>query len=128
MFKMVGALGMLTPFLCTLPAGADELVSQAGDFAEFEQQFCDASREGEHIFVVPAAVFSEQESVTCEDGESTLRTSEPEDDPGHVVFNIDPPHGVEMAFDCDGKADIGMATVALNCLPASAEQAGHEKT
>lgn len=122
------AISALAPLILADPALADELVSQAADLAEFEKRFCGASREGEHIFVVPAAIFTETQSVNCEDGTSTLRMTQPADDPGHTVFNIDPPHGIEAAFDCDGKADTGMEMIALNCIPAAAEQPGHRKT
>ena len=125
MFKVFVALA---PALLILPAQADELVTEAADLAEFQEHFCAAGRESERIFVVPAAIFTETQSVGCEDGTSTLRMTESADDPGHTVFNIDPPHGVESAFDCDGKADTGMSMVALNCIPASAEQSGHSKT
>lgn len=102
-------------------------VSQAADFAEFTQQFCAEAPDHEHIFVVPASVFSGQSSVECDGAMSMLRTSEPADDPGHIVFNIDPPKGVDMAYDCDGKADVGMNLVAINCLPASMESMDHAK-
>jgi len=114
--------------LLALPAAADQIVSQASDYQEFKQQFCSAYRGGEHIFILPAKIFSIEQVVECPDGTSTLRMAEPADDPGHTIFNIDPPHGVESAFDCDGKADSGMGLVALNCIPASAEAAGHKKT
>ncbi len=128
MLKAMGVLVGSAMAMFAFSANAGDLVSQAGNYAEFKEQFCAASRDGEHIFVVPAAMFSEQKGVTCADGESGLRVSEPADDPGHTVFNIDPPHGVETAFDCDGKADTGMTMVALNCIPASAEAADHKKT
>jgi hypothetical protein len=128
MLKAIGTLTALVVLLGGHAVAADELVSEATDFTEFEQQFCSASREGEHIFVVPAEIFAGQNALRCDEGESTLRMSEPADDPGHTLFNIDPPHGVETAFDCDGKADTGITMVALNCLPAAAEQADHDKT
>jgi hypothetical protein len=97
------------------------------NYDEFTQKFCSANRDAQHIFVLPIAVFNQNNSVKCDDGESRLRTSEPKDDPGHVVFNIDPPHGVKSSFDCDGKADITMTTVAINCLPVSRETGSHPK-
>lgn len=64
-------------------------MSQATSLADLSEKFCAASRSAPHIFVVPVAVF-EQKVVECDDGESTLRTAEPDDDPGYIVFNIDP--------------------------------------
>ena len=112
------------------PATAGEMISQISDQSDFAKTFCAASREAPHIFVLPASLFQvgEQWGVTCDDGESTLRVSEPQDDPGHRVYNIDPPHGSKSGLDCDGKADIGMAMVAINCLPADFETAEHEKS
>ncbi|WP_421725296.1 hypothetical protein [Bauldia sp.] len=102
-------------------------VSQAADFAEFTRHFCAKTPDKQHIFVVPASVFTDQSSVDCDGAVSTLRTSEPSDDPGHIIYNIDPPEGVDMAYDCDGKADVGITLVALNCLPASMESMDHPK-
>jgi len=101
-------------------------VSRSGDYEAFSKQFCAASRASEHIFITPIAVF-EKTSVTCDDGDSMLRKAEPKDDPGHLVFNIDPPSGSKQSFDCDGKADIDMAVVAINCLPVSQETKEHRK-
>lgn len=106
---------------------SDRAVSQVADYDEFTEKFCSVSRDSQHIFVLPITVFKEQKSVSCADGESKLRTSEPEDDPGHIVLNIDPPHGSKASFDCDGKADIDMTSVAINCLPVSQETEAHPK-
>ncbi|MCP4381662.1 MAG: hypothetical protein GY798_09655 [Hyphomicrobiales bacterium] len=106
-------------------AAADQ-VSQADNFDQFTEQFCAAGLDEQHIFIVPASVFSES-AVSCEAGESMIRTSEPADDPGHMVLNIDPPKGSESGLDCDGKADVGMTMVAVNCLPASMEATDHAK-
>jgi hypothetical protein len=108
-------------------AEAASTVSQAASYAEFKEQFCAADHGGEHIFVLPVAIFSEEKGVTCDNGESMFRTAEPADDAGHLVINIDPPSDAETAFDCDGKADEGMAVVAINCLPADMESAMHPK-
>ena len=113
--------------LATAAHGASNTVSQATNAEEFAEQFCAASRAAQHIFVLPLAVFSEQNSVTCKDGESKLRSAEPKDDPGHLVLNVDPPHGSKESFDCDAKADIDMTLVAVNCLPVSQETKEHRK-
>ena len=109
-------------------ATAGEMVSQVSGQSDFTKSFCAASREAPHIFVLPANLFDAQKSVTCSDGDSRLRVSEPQDDPGHRVYNIDPPHGSKSGLDCDGKADIGMAMVAINCIPADFETADHKKS
>lgn len=120
---LLGLMGLTTPVL----AASGQPVSQAASFEEFSKQFCSAKRDAPHVFVVPSAVFSENKSVKCEDGESQFRMSEPSSDPGHAVFNIDPPKGSKASFDCDGKADIGMKTVAINCFPVSMETKSHPK-
>ena len=128
MIKTTVSLAALVLLGFSQAASADDMVMQARNFSEFSEQFCNASRTGEHIFVVPAEIFTSAKSISCSHGDSLLRMSEPSDDPGHAVYNIDPPSGVADAFDCDGKADIGMDRVALNCLPANSEKAGHRKT
>jgi hypothetical protein len=108
-------------------AASAQTVSQAADYAEFKTQFCAADHGAEHIFVLPVAAFSDEKGVACDNGESMFRTAEPADDPGHLIINIDPPSDSKTAFDCDGKADEGMAVVAINCLPADMESAMHPK-
>ena len=104
---------------------ADGLVSDTRDADAFTAAFCAADRSTQHIFVVPMSVFQAGGDLTCDDGTSTLRMTEPSDDPGHAVVNIDPPEGVADGFDCDGKADLGMSLIAINCLPANLESADH---
>jgi hypothetical protein len=106
-------------------AFADGLVSDTRDADEFTAAFCAADRSTQHIFVVPMSVFQDGGDLTCDDGTSTLRMTEPSDDLGHAVVNIDPPDGVADGFDCDGKADLGMSLIAINCLPANLESADH---
>ena len=103
-----------------------DTISSATSFKEFNEQFCSAKRDAQRIFVVPIAVFKEQ-SVKCADGESKLQATEAKDDPGHMLFTIIPPSGSKDSFDCDGKADINITVVALNCLPVSQEAATHTK-
>ncbi|MEM1360787.1 MAG: hypothetical protein AAGF94_03635 [Pseudomonadota bacterium] len=104
---------------------ADSLVSDTRTSEDFKTAFCAADRSTQHIFIVPMSVFQTGGELSCDDGTSTLRMSEPSEDPGHAVVNIDPPSGVENGFDCDGKADLGMSLVAINCLPANLESADH---
>lgn len=106
----------------------DVTMVRAPSMDAFQAAFCGASRSSAHIFVVPLNIFEDGAKMSCSFGDYTMRMTEPSDDPGHVVLNIDPPSGVADAFDCDAKADIGMAEVALNCLPANAETVDHRKT
>ena len=106
---------------------SNQAVSQAASYEDFSKQFCAAKGDAARIFVVPAAIFGQHKSVKCDGGESKLRISQPKDDPGHTVFNIDPPKGSKSSLDCDGKADTGMTMVALNCFPVAKETTTHPK-
>ena len=121
------ALGFAFAFapLTTLAESHGSLVSDTRTSEDFQSAFCAADRSSQHIFVLPLATFSEGATVTCEHGTSSLRLTEPSDDPGHLLVNIDPPDGVEDGFDCDGKADEGMSLVAINCLPENLESSDH---
>ena len=105
-----------------------QLIVEANDYDEFKTKFCAADHSEEHIFVFPAAIYKDHKTIECAGGTFGLRSTEPEEDAGHMVLNIDPPHGVDSALDCDGKADIGMAVIALNCYPVSKETATHPKS
>jgi hypothetical protein len=108
-------------------AASAQSAMESTDYDQFAEQFCAADHAGQHVFVLPASVLVDRASVECDNGVSAFRVAEPADDPGHYVFNIDPPPGAETGFDCDGKADVGMTVVAINCLPASMETAEHPK-
>ena len=119
------AVGILVLASASAYAGQ---VSQAKSPEQFTEKFCGAKLDKQHIFVVPTSILTTEKSINCDVGIYTIRTAEPSDDAGHIVFNVDPPEGVENGLDCDGKADIGMETVAINCLPANMEAADHTKT
>lgn len=121
------ALAVLPMALGTHAALAEGTVSNANDFASFTDSFCAADRTMEHVFVVPLSALEDNGTLNCDFGNSTIRVSEPDSDPGHYIMNIDPPTGVADGLDCDGKADKGMSQVAINCLPANMEGAGHKK-
>lgn len=60
--------------LTTLAHSASaQTVSQSANAEEFTKQFCAADRGAQHIFVLPLAVFDEQKSVTCKDGDSKFK-------------------------------------------------------
>ncbi|WP_172292553.1 hypothetical protein [Pseudoruegeria sp. HB172150] len=103
----------------------DNLVSDTRSADDFAAAFCAADRSNQHVFILPMELFRDGGEVTCDDGVSTLRMSEPEHDPGHAEVAVDSPEGVEDAFDCDGKADLGMTLIAINCLPVNLETASH---
>ena len=64
---------------------------------------------------------------TCGDLTYRVRVHPDKDDPGHNIYNVDPPSGVKNVLDCDGKADVGMLNIALNCMPISEETIEHVK-
>ena len=125
MLRTILAASAITLASAGVAVSAD-YVTQTTGYEDFSAKFCATERTDQHIFIVPTTVFGETASVTCDDGDSMLRTGEPADDPGHTVYNIDPPEGSESGFDCDGKADTGMSLVAINCLPADMESADHQ--
>ena len=105
----------------------DVTLVRAPTAESFKAAFCGADRSGAQIFVIPLNTFENGATMACDFGSYTMRMTEPSDDPGHVVLNVDPPAGVAAGFDCDAKADIGMYEAALNCLPANTETADHRK-
>ena len=122
----------LTLLLCIALAGTAMAKSATSvivaDSNNFNDKFCTADHATAQIFVLPSALFSSSKTVKCQDGIFTLRVSEPQADKGHNIYNIDPPKGVMKALDCDGKADIGMKHIAINCYPVSKESASHPQT
>ncbi|MEM0907511.1 MAG: hypothetical protein AAGJ94_09130 [Pseudomonadota bacterium] len=122
------ALAVLVAAGFAAPAHSEALVAYTKDFTAFHSAFCDAPRDGEYFFVLPVNIFEEHKTFDCADGTYTLRTTPAADDPGHMLYNVDPPHAVANGFDCDAKADTGMQSVAINCIPADLEQEGHSKT
>jgi hypothetical protein len=126
MLRIVLAVGGLAAACYPLAASAQGLL-EAANYDEFAAAFCAADHTGQHIFAMPVGVMTENTGVECDNGVSQFRVAEPDDDPGHYVFNIDPPEGAEAGFDCDGKADVGMSAVAINCLPANMEAMEHPK-
>ena len=113
--------------LTATAAAAEAPVTVSTEADAFAAAFCAADRGTQHVFVLPSSVFGERRSIDCAHGTAALRRVEPADDPGHMVVNIDPPAGVADGFDCDGKADVGMSLVAVNCLPANLESADHAR-
>ena len=92
---------------------------------EVQPVFCAASKFHQAVFILPLKLVSEIDQLRCSQGVSVVRVTEPIDDPGHVLVNIDPPIGVSNTFDCDAKADKGMQAIAINCLRVDDESASH---
>jgi hypothetical protein len=107
--------------------GVGNNVVYASSYQNFKAKFCSISPTREKIFVLPAVLFKNYQSMTCHAGVYRLRVNEPSEDMGHYVYNIDPPANVNNAFDCDGKADIGMKFIAINCYPVRKESASHSR-
>jgi len=79
------------------------------------------------LLIAKMAVVKNVKSVKCKSGEALIRYREDASDPGHVLVNIDPPNGNSKGLDCDGKADIGLRYIGLNCLESSLESTSHSK-
>ncbi|MEM8852194.1 MAG: hypothetical protein AAGD34_00750 [Pseudomonadota bacterium] len=121
------ALATLSLLLPSIVQATEVGLVRAPSADAFKAALCHVDRSGGQIFVVPLSVFEDGGSIDCDGSVYSMRIAEPADDPGHVVLNIDPPSDLADGFDCDAKADIGLAEVALNCLPANAEAADHRK-
>ena len=105
--------------------------SENPNLKKFTKSFCIAAKGAkENIFKVSADLFGDQPSVfTCSDGNSyKIYKVEAKDDPGHFIFDVDAEKGSHgNIFDCDGKADVGMKVIGLNCFPVSKEVSEHRK-
>ena len=105
-------------------------IAKAGDGVEkFQAIFCQLDPGKQSHPVIPADVYqaSVGQKITCGDLTYMVRVKYDTSDPGHNVYNVDPPSGVKKALDCDGKADTGMFNIALNCMPVSEEMEEHVK-
>ncbi|MEM9243636.1 MAG: hypothetical protein AAGA27_06220 [Pseudomonadota bacterium] len=103
-------------------------VFKAQDYQTFSKQFCGASSKQAAIFALPSAIFTHHNNVDCGKlGVYSLRANELSSDPGHIIYNIDPPKHAKQGFDCDGKADIGMKIIAINCYPVNLISADHHR-
>ncbi len=77
--------------------------------------------------IIPADVYKDAagKEFTCGDLTYRVKVISDESDAGHDLYNVDPPGDVKNALDCDGKADVGMRNIALNCMPISEETIEH---
>jgi hypothetical protein len=95
--------------------------------AEMRRAVCMDAGTTSKLLIAKMAVVKNVKSVKCKIGEATIRYREDASDPGHVLVNIDPPNGNSKGLDCDGKADIGLHYIGLNCLESSLEFTSHSK-
>ncbi|MDJ0513998.1 MAG: hypothetical protein QNJ62_11210 [Methyloceanibacter sp.] len=93
-------------------------VIQATDFTDLSQKFCSASRDRDHVLVLPASLFVDAREIECEGtGTYKLYRVVPPDDEDDFEYYIDPPFGKVNRLGCDGKAGRGAAVIAVNCRP-----------
>ena len=95
--------------------------------AEMKRALCMDSGTTSKLLIAKMAVVKNVKSVNCISGEALIRYREDATDPGHVLVNIDPPLGNSKGLDCDGKADIGLHYIGLNCLQSDLESTSHSK-
>ena len=95
--------------------------------AEMTRAICMNSGATSKLLIAKMAVVRRMSSVKCHSGEAMIRYREDSSDPGHVLVNIDPPIGNGKGLDCDGKADIGLHYIGLNCLQSNLESTSHSK-
>ena len=95
--------------------------------AEMRRAVCMDTGATSKLLIAKMAVVKNVKSVKCKSGDALVRYREDASDPGHVLVNIDPPSGNSKGLDCDGKADIGLHYIGLNCLQSSLEATSHSK-
>ncbi len=95
--------------------------------AEMRSTICTDAGASSMLLISKMAVVKDVNSVKCRSGEAMIRYREDSSEPGHVLVNIDPPSGNSKGLDCDGKADIGLHCIGLNCLQSSLESTAHSQ-
>ncbi|WP_186545369.1 hypothetical protein [Synechococcus sp. ROS8604] len=95
--------------------------------ADMRRAICMDAGATSKLLIAKMTVVKNVKSVKCKSGEALIRYREDASDPGHVLVNIDPPNGNSKGLDCDGKADIGLHYIGLNCLESSLESTSHSK-
>ena len=95
--------------------------------AEMRRAVCMDAGATSKLLIVKMDVARNVKSVKCKSGEAVIRYREDASDPGHVLINIDPPNDNVKGLDCDGKADIGLHYIGLNCLESSLETTSHSE-
>jgi len=127
--KALSISGLTLVLSCSVVNAATNTTKMEG----FVKNFCAKSmnKKGlkETVFTIPSNLFSDKEVIfSCKDGDTyKMYRVDATDDPGHYIFNIEATKKVGDVYDCDGKADVGMKVIGLNCYPAKKETAQHRK-
>ncbi len=95
--------------------------------AEMKRAICMDAGASSKLLRAKMAVVKDVKSMNCRSDEAVIRYREDASDPGHVLVNIDPPSSNSKGLDCDGKADIGLHYIGLNCLHSGLGSASHSK-
>ncbi len=93
--------------------------------SKYQKKLCKPKNKTEHI-KIPASDFVNKQEVTCQFGKYHLSRQADSRDPGHTLYLVTPPEGVEKAYDCDSKADNGINKISMNCLLVEDESKEHE--
>ena len=109
------------------PMSKDLNLMSVNNKAEMRRAVCMDAGATSKLLIAEMAVVKDVKSVKCKSGEALIRYREDASDPGHVLVNIDPPNGNSKGLDCDGKADIGLHYIGLNCLESGLESTSHSK-
>ena len=109
------------------PIGENLNLMSVNNKDEMKRAICMDAGSSSKLLIAKMSVVKEVKSVNCRSGEATLRYREDASDPGHVLVNIDPPSGNSKGLDCDGKADIGLHYIGLNCLQSGLESSSRSK-
>lgn len=116
---LLAVFGLLLPQLSF--AGAE------GAVEKFQSIFCKADPAKQSHPIIPADVYmaAAGKEFACGDLTYKIKVIPDEGDTGHNLYNVDPPGDAKNALDCDAKADVGMKSIALNCMPISEETMEH---
>ena len=94
---------------------------------EMKRAVCMNSGASSKLLIAKMDVVKNTKGVQCPTGVAAIRYREDSSDPGHVLVNIDPPKGNNKGLDCDGKADLALTYIGLNCLAVDLESTSHRK-
>ena len=93
---------------------------------EFQTLFCGLKPDQPTVFIVPSTFFKQNnnEKIKCSYGSYLIRyilskSMDPKDPRHHAIYNIDSQNDKTPSFDCDGKSDVGMSKVGINCFPVN---------
>lgn len=128
-FKVLPVVALALALSC----GVANAAVTSSNMNSFVKNFCsaDIAAKGlqEKVFLVSSGLFKDKETTfSCPDGDTyKMYREDATNDPGHYVFNIVATKQVGDVYDCDGKADMGMKIIGINCYPVKDEVAQHRK-